>query len=105
MCDGPAERSSFTRPAMVRGYHIYNAIWEAYVGEELACLRETDNEHDRYTVSVVKSATVVGHLPRKISTPCSLLIRQGGSIHCRITGHRRYSSDLPQGGMEAPCDL
>ena len=54
MCDDPAERS-FTCPAMVRGYHIYNAIWEAYIGEELACLCETDNEHDRYAVSIVKS--------------------------------------------------
>ena len=105
MCDGSAERSSFTRPAMVRGYHIYNAIWEAYIGEELACLRETDNEHEHYAVSVVKSATVVGLLPRKISTLCSLLIWQGGSIRCRITGHQQYSSDLPQGGMEVPCDL
>ena len=23
---------SFTREAMVRGYHIHNSIWEAYIG-------------------------------------------------------------------------
>ena len=28
--------TSFTREAMVRGYHIYNSIWEAYIGEELS---------------------------------------------------------------------
>ena len=32
---GPRTRSSFTREAMVRGYHIYNSIWEAYIGKEL----------------------------------------------------------------------
>ena len=33
---------------MLYGKHIY-------IGEELAYLRETDNEHDRYAVSIVKS--------------------------------------------------
>ena len=97
--------TSFTREAMVRGYHIYNSIWEAYIGEELSCQREEDNAHDPYAVAVLKSATVVGHLPRKVSTLCSLFIRRGGTIHCRITGRRRYSADLPQGGLEVPCRL
>ena len=96
---------SFTREAMVRGYHIYNSIWEAYIGEELSCQRDEDNEHDPYAVAVLKSATVVGHLPRKVSTLCSLFIRRGGTIHCQITGRRRYSADLPQGGLEVPCRL
>ena len=28
---------------MIRGYHVYKEIWEAAVGEELQCARETDN--------------------------------------------------------------
>ena len=36
---------------------------------------------------------------------CSLFLRRGGSIHCKVTGSRRYSSDLPQGGLEIPCSL
>ena len=35
--------SSFTREAMVRGYHVYNSIWEAYIGEELLCQRDEEN--------------------------------------------------------------
>ena len=92
--------TSFTREAMVRDYHIYNSIWEAYIGEELSCQREEDNAHDPYAVAVLKSAMVVGHLPTKVSTLCSLFIRRRGMIHCRITGRRRYSADLPQGGLE-----
>ena len=30
---------------------------------------------------------------------------RGGLIKCEINGHRRYSSDLPQGGLELPCLL
>ena len=39
------------------------------------------------------------------SSICSIFIRRGGSIACRVTGHRQYSSDLPQGGLELPCIL
>ena len=35
----------------------------------------------------------------------SLFIRRGGTIECIVTGTRRYSSDLPQGGLEIPCRL
>ena len=62
---------------------------------------------DRYAVSVViqESDEVVEHLPRKISHVCSLFLRRGGEITCEITGRRRHSLDLPQGGLEIPCIL
>ena len=48
----------------------------------------------------------MGHVPRTISTVCSLFLRRGGgSIECQINGNRRYSRDLPQGGLEIPCVL
>ena len=56
---------------MIRSYHIYNLIWEAYIGEELLCQRDEENRHDPYIVAVLKYATVVGYLPRKISILCS----------------------------------
>ena len=36
---------------------------------------------------------------------CSVFIRRGGSITCTVNGSRRYSADLPQGGLELPCKL
>ena len=46
----------------------------------------------------------MGHVPHLISASCSLCLRKRGSaIHCKITGTRRYSRDLPQGGFEVPC--
>ena len=38
----------------MRGYHVYNDIWEAAVGETLVCVREPRNAHDRYAVAVEK---------------------------------------------------
>ena len=89
----------------VRGYHVYKEVWAAAVGEELICEREPDNASDRYAVAVKREGTIVGHLPREMTRVCSLFLRRGGSITCTVTGHRRYSSDLAQGGLEVPCSL
>ena len=96
----------FSVQAMVRGYHIYQSIWDAACdGELLNCERQLGNPHDPSAVAVKKGSTVVGHVPRVISTICSIFIRRGGTIVCRVNGSRRYSSDLPQGGLEVSCVL
>ena len=89
----------------IRGYHVYQDIWEAAVDEDLVCRPERSNAHDRYAVAVMKNDLVVGHLPSKFSRLYTLFMRRGGVILCRVTGRRRYSSDLPQGGLEIPCVL
>ena len=47
----------------------------------------------------------MGHLPRNISTMCSIFIRHGGIIYYTVLGRWQYSRYLPQGGMEIPCIL
>ena len=88
---------------MIRGYHVYKDVWQPQNGEVLQCRRER-NIHDPYAVAVIKNGSVVGHVPRRLSTLCSLFLRHG-CIDCRVTGNRRYSRDLPQGGLEIPCSL
>ena len=56
----------------IRGYHIYQAIWQAALGKTLDCIRETHNCKDRYAVSVIKDGQVIGHLPKEISKISSL---------------------------------
>ena len=92
-------------PCCVRGYHIYKAIWVATIGEELGCEREPTNATDRYAVAVMKNGTIIGHLPRRISKVSFIFLRRGGSITCKVSGSRRFSADLPQGGLEVPCKL
>ena len=96
----------FTVQAMVRGYHIYKEIWESSVREQLICEIEETNRQDSHVVAVVKSRTVVGHVPQNISLICTLFLHwTGSSICCEVTGERRYSWDLPQGGLDVPCKL
>ena len=99
------EESRLELPSCVRGHHIYKNIWSPFLGERLDCVPETANRKDPYAVSVQQSQTIVGHLPRKISAACSMFVRKGGTMTCTISGERRYSGDLPQGGLEVPCYL
>ena len=87
---------------IVRGYHIYKDVWSAVIDEKFPCKREDGNRFDPFAVAVCNGDIVIKHVPRKISSVCSLYIRQGGEIHCRVTGSRCFSADLEQGGFEVP---
>ena len=89
----------------IRGYHVYQDRWLPIIGERLECRRETGNPRDAYAVAMWKGDEIVGHVPRYISALCSLFIRHGGAVYSIVLGERRYSRDLPQGGMEIPCRL
>ena len=83
---------------------MYQNDWIPVLGEVLQCSREVGNFHDLYTVKVIKAGTragtMVGHLPKKTSSTCLLFIRKGGTIDCEVTDlNRKYSRDLPQGGL------
>jgi len=56
---------------MVRGYHVYQSIWDADIdGENLECFRELGNIHDSPAVAIRKDDSVVGRVPRAISAVC-----------------------------------
>ena len=96
---------SYEHDSCIRGYHIYQNIWNAEVDEHFICEREPLNPSDRYAVAVLKDDVVVGHLPRHLSRILSLFLLKDSTIDCVVIGGRRYSSDLPQGGLEIPCKL
>ena len=52
--------NSFSCNSYARGYHAYMKIWNAVDGAVLVRKRETDNPHDNYTVSIIRSSYVVG---------------------------------------------
>ena len=95
---------------MIRGYHEYKHVWgNPSEDDELICECEVGNAHDTHAVAIRKNISretrTVGHIPRKISSLCSIFIRCGGTICCKVNGHQCYSYDLPQGGLEVPCIL
>ena len=96
-----------TITSVVRGFHFYKAVWVPVLDEVLQAKQEFDNEEDQYAVAVIKTTgtdeVTVGHIPRSISRMCWYFLQHDGEITCKITG-RRKRSDLPQGGMEVPCE-
>ena len=94
-----------------RSVHVQSVvIKDVYRYEDTGLLtkQEFDNE-DQYAVAVFKTTTgssdqvTVGHVPRSISRVCWYFIQHDGEITCKVTGRRRRS-DLPQGGLEVPCE-
>ena len=98
--------SRYEFDSAVRGFHEYQSIWAPVAGEELRvpCKCEMHNPHNSFAVAVTKDHVVIGHLPRKFSAIFWSFLRSG-LITCTITGTRRYSRDLVQGGLEVPCTL
>jgi len=61
-----ANRDTSEFVSMVRGYHEYQSVWSAVVGEELQFRIEPSIPHDLFGVAVCKSdGIVVGHVPRR----------------------------------------
>ena len=66
---------------MVCGYHVYQDSWDAAIGEQLPCKREHGNHKDPFTVVVLRSTVTAGHVPKKISSVCSMFVLRDGTIH------------------------
>ena len=74
---------------------MYQSEWAPFLGDIFQCSREVSNVRDPFAIKVTKDVSVVDHLPKKISSTCSLLIRNGRIIYCEVTEpSRRYSRDL-----------
>ena len=76
-------------------------MWSA-VDEHFVCEREPLNSSDRYAIAVLK----YGYRSRWAAvTNFVLVLLENGTFDCVVIGGRRYSSDLPQGGLEIPYKL
>ena len=82
-------------------------IWATVVGE-LPCQREDGNKADSFAVAVVRGEAIVGHVPKKISSVCSLYLTLGRLDRLSsnlVTGSRRFSGDLVQGHLRSQTVL
>ena len=93
-----AEQASTTLESVIRGHHIYKHLWRLLVGEMLTLEQEEGNNHDKFAVSLLKDATVIGHVPRKFSRVFWHFLRHGGTITCEVTGRKKRGK-----GLEIPC--
>ena len=51
------DTTMYEMEAMIHGYHVYATVWDAQIGEELYCTRETGNIRDPYAVAVHSSCS------------------------------------------------
>ena len=99
----------FVVSCCVRGYHIFKPFWDAPIGSILSAKHYDDPQslvHDNYHIALINSESVtVGHLSKFMSKLAHIFVKQAGKIRCEITGSKRYSSDLDQGGLEIPAKI
>ena len=94
-----ARTATFCKNSVIRGHHVFKAIWNPFVGEQLQISREEGNAYDNCAVSVKKdSGTIVGHVPREMSRLFWHFLQHGGNITCEVSGRRKRGK-----GLEVPC--
>ena len=57
----------FAFASTVRGYRVYQDLWQPSIGAKLVAKRDFNNPMDKHAVKVVKGDETVGHLSRKFS--------------------------------------
>ena len=86
----------------VRGHHVYESNWDAKTGSKLKPCHEKRPSalvEDKYAMALKFNDTIVGHVPKLLSEIRYFFLKLGGDLVVKITGQRRYSRDLDQGGM------
>ena len=103
------KKFSFTVECCVRGYHIFQSFWEAPFGSVLIAKFEDDQQsliNDKLAIALVNNDSVtVDNIPKFMSKLTHVFIKHGRRIKCEITGGKKYSRDLEQGGLEIPARL
>ena len=80
------ERQASTLESVICGRHIYKQIWRLLIGEIILTLeQEEGNSHD----SLLKHATVLGHVPREFSQVFWHFLRHRETITCEVTLKKR----------------
>ncbi len=57
MASGGGDARSLRVESYVRGYHVYQRIWNPFVGEVAVAVREEGNVLDCYAVAILESNT------------------------------------------------
>ena len=88
----------FTLESVIRGHHIYIAIWNPQLEEMLLVQREPIKDHDRHTVCC---EVRVHRRSPSLSTIYRIMrhfLLCGGLIECQVTRKRKKGN-----GLEVPC--
>ena len=60
---------------------------------------------DKYAMAVLNNGQTIGHVPKFLSQLIFFFLKHDDTLSIKVTGERRFSFDLPQGGMEIPAEF
>ena len=101
-------QKEFKVPCCIRRYHIYQSQWNVENGARMTTAPETrpwSLLEDTYVIAVINNGKTVGHAPKFLTKLTFFSLKNGGKLHITVTGPRRYSVDLKQGGLELQADF
>ena len=49
--------------SVIRGHHVYKDVWTPSIGEILQVARDTDSNHNWFSVGLLKEDAIIGHVP------------------------------------------
>ena len=95
----------FSAACCIRGYHIYN--WTQWTVETGSILTKRPGAlvEDKYTIAIIYNNQTVGHVPKFLPKLSFFFLKHRATLTVKVMGERRYSFDLPQGGMEIPAEF
>ena len=85
-----------------QGYHIYQTQWNAQTETRLTIAPDTRPNalvEDKYAIEVINNGKTAGHVPKFLPKLIFFFLKIGSKLHITVTGLRRYSVDLKQGGL------
>ena len=99
----------FLAACSIRGCHIYNwTQWTAEIGSVLKSEPEKRPGalvEDKYAITIISNNQTVGHVPKFLLKLTFFFLKHGAALTVKVTEERRYSFDLPQGGIEIPAEF
>ena len=100
---------NFEMVSYVKGYRMYETLWNPLIGEFLSCEREPDNPMDKYAVCVKKENKIVGHLllgkSGKFVKTTFYFVRADELSSCKIVVTGKLVNLGDGEGMQVPCKL
>ena len=102
-----SKENILTVQSVVRGFHVYKAIWQPEEGKKLMCKHEENNKYDLFVSKVCRALDrkIVGHLSIEISRITRFNIARGAIVEAQLTAAHYSCSSLVQGGLGIPCSL
>ena len=89
-----SKENILTVQSAIRGFHVYESIWQPREAEKLMCEHEENNKYDLFAIKVCRTLDrkIAGHLPIEILRITRFIMALGTIVEGQLTAaHYRRS--------------